>query len=250
MMNFDALLVVFVTFLIAGTVKGIVGLGLPTVSLGVLTAVFDLTTAMAMLIVPSFITNFWQAVSGGYMRSLVVRHWRFFFMATVCILVGAQVLTRVNIGLLAGLLGFLLVVYGMSGFNGRQISIPSDREVWLGPLFGGANGVLTGMTGSFVVPGVMYLQGIGLPRDMLVQAMGILFTLSTASLAVALQGSGLFPQQLASVSAMAVFPAIVGMLLGRKIRHQLPESRFQQVFYFAVTVLGIYIVVNAAFVRS
>jgi hypothetical protein len=30
------------------------------------------------------------------------------------------------------------------------------------------NGLLAGMTGPFAVPGVMFLQAIGLPRDMLI----------------------------------------------------------------------------------
>ena len=45
------------TFLLAGAVKGVIGLGLPTVSLGLLTAALDLPTAMALLIVPSFATG-------------------------------------------------------------------------------------------------------------------------------------------------------------------------------------------------
>ncbi len=57
------LIAIAVTFLLAGTVKGVIGLGLPTVSLGLLTAALDLTTAMALMIVPSFVTNVWQAVA-------------------------------------------------------------------------------------------------------------------------------------------------------------------------------------------
>ena len=53
-------------------------------------------------------------------------------------------------------------------------------------MIGGINGVLTGMTGSFVVPGVLYLQALALPRDAFIQAMGILFTISTVALAVSL----------------------------------------------------------------
>ena len=42
------------SFLLAGFVKGIVGLGLPTISLALLTALLDLPTAMALLVVPAF----------------------------------------------------------------------------------------------------------------------------------------------------------------------------------------------------
>ena len=107
------------------------------------------------------------------------------------------------------------------------------------------NGVLTGMTGSFVVPGVMYLQAIGLPRDMFIQAMGILFTASTVALAVALQGNNLLTAELGALSAAAILPALAGMIFGQRIRRTLSESKFRRVFFSALLVLGIYIIVRA-----
>lgn len=59
------IIIIAATFLLAGSVKGVIGLGLPTVSLGLLAATLDLTTAMALLLIPSFVTNIWQAVVGG-----------------------------------------------------------------------------------------------------------------------------------------------------------------------------------------
>ncbi|MDP6830567.1 MAG: sulfite exporter TauE/SafE family protein, partial [Alphaproteobacteria bacterium] len=61
------------TFLIAGGVKGVIGLGLPTVSLALLSVLFDLPSAMALLLVPSFITNLWQGVVGGNGTAIIRR---------------------------------------------------------------------------------------------------------------------------------------------------------------------------------
>jgi uncharacterized membrane protein YfcA len=102
------------------------------------------------------------------------------------------------------------------------------------------------MTGSFVVPGVMFLQALGMSRHMLVQAMGMLFTGSTVALALALQGHGLLPAQLGLVSAAALLPAVAGMVLGQRIRRRFSEARFRQVFLIAILLLGAYIVANAA----
>lgn len=59
MPDFSTALLVAATFVVAGTVKGVIGLGLPTVTLALLTALFDLPSATALLLVPSFITNVW-----------------------------------------------------------------------------------------------------------------------------------------------------------------------------------------------
>ncbi len=233
------------TFLLAGAVKGVIGLGLPTVSLGLLTVAFDLTTAMALLLVPSFVTNLWQAMVGGNGRELLLRIWPFLLMATATVWLGATALTRLDLSLLSALLGGLLVAYSVLNLAGIRLEIAAQWEVWAGPFFGTVNGILTGMTGSFVVPGVMFLQGIGLSRDMLVQAMGMLFTASTVALALALQSNNLLTTQLSLVSGAAVIPAAVGMVAGQRIRRGLSEARFRQIFFVAIFVLGAYIIAKS-----
>jgi len=237
--------VVIGTFLLAGAVKGVIGLGLPTVSLALLTVALDLPSAMALLLMPSFVTNVWQSVVGGNARAILYRLWPFLVMATVTVWIGVAALTRLNPSLLTALLGVLLVTYAVVNLSGIRLIIPARYEVWAGPLVGSANGVLTGMTGSFVVPGVMFLQAIGLPRDVLIQAMGMLFTASTVALAAGLQHANIITIEHGILSAAAVLPAIAGMILGQLVRKRLSEQRFRTVFFAALLVLGVYIIVNA-----
>ncbi len=240
------LIIIFVTFLIAGGVKGVIGLGLPSVSLALLTATLGLPQAMALLLVPSFITNLWQAVVGGNGLPVLKRLWPFLIMATVTVWIGATALTRVDLALLSGLLGVLLVSYSALSLLKVRIAITPRYEAWAGPMFGTMNGVLTGMTGSFVVPGVMFLQAIGLPRDMFIQAMGMLFTVSTVALAVALKGNDLLSADLGILSAAGVVPAVTGMVVGQRVRQRLSEERFRQVFFIALLAMGLYIIARAA----
>ena len=234
-------------FLLAGAVKGVVGLGLPTVSLGLLTAAFDLTTAMALMVAPSFATNLLQAVVGGNGRALIRRLWPFLAAAAFTVWIGAAALVSIDLALLSGLLGLLLAAYAAQGLAGAGLSIPARWQGWTGPAFGMVNGILTGMTGSFVVPGVLYFQAIGLGRDALVQAMGMLFTVSTVALAVSLQRHGLLDGELGLASAAALLPAFLGMGAGVLLRRRLSEARFRRVFFLAVLALGLYIMANAAF---
>ncbi|MCV0393792.1 MAG: sulfite exporter TauE/SafE family protein [Rhizobiaceae bacterium] len=239
------IVLVAATFLLAGMVKGVIGLGLPTVTLGLLTAALDLPTAMALLIVPSFVTNAYQASVGGHGREIVARLWPFLLMATVTVFLGASALTRADPALLSGLLGFLLVAYAAVNLAGVRVVIPVAHERWAGPAFGIANGILTGMTGSFVVPGVMFLQAIGLSRDALIQAMGMLFTVSTVALALALQSNSLFTGEQGIASTLALAPALAGLAAGQAVRKRLSEARFRKVFFLGILVLGGYIAATA-----
>ncbi len=233
------------TFFLAGAVKGVIGLGLPTVSLALLTVAIDLPSAMALLLVPSFVTNLWQALVGGHLKAALGRIWPFLSMATVTVWLGALALTRVDISWLSALLGALLVVYAAFSLAGLRLAVTARQEAWTGPLAGAANGILTGMTGSFVVPGVLYLQALGLTRDMLIQAMGLLFTASTIALAVALGGNDLLSLELGPWSAAALLPAILGMWIGQRVRRVLSEPLFRRVFFIALLILGGYIIAGA-----
>lgn len=240
-----SLAIIAFTFLLAGGVKGVIGLGLPVISLGVLVAAFDLTTAMALIVIPAFVTNFWQATVGGNGIIILKRLWPFLFFATVTIWFGAIALTTINTLYLSILLGALLLSYSSLNFLGLRFSIQPGNEKWVGSLMGAANGVFTGMTGSLSMPGVLYLQAIGLSKNILVQAMGILFLISTVGLAVALQRNNLLSSELTTISTFAVIPSLIGMSIGQRIRKQLSEEKFRQVVSIAIFLLGTFIILKA-----
>lgn len=239
------LLTVAATFVLAGTVKGVIGLGLPSIALALLTLALDLPSAMALLLVPSFATNLWQALTGAHTVAVLRRIGPFLLMASLTVWIGALALTRVRLPLLSGLLGVSLALYAGVNLAGYRPTVSARSETWVGMLLGAVNGLLTGMTGGSAVPGVMFLQAIGLPRDMLIQAMGMLFTVSTLALALAMAASRLLTVELGALSAAAVAPAILGMWLGQRLRYRLSEQRFRQLFFLALLALGLYFVIRS-----
>lgn len=241
MWNTENLVIIAATFLIAGGVKGVVGLGLPTISLALLTAAFGLKEAIALMLIPSFVTNAWQGLVGGALVSILGRLWLLLMFACVGIWFCTGILARSDVYLLSGLLGAVLCLYAMVSLSSWQIPSPGRHEKWLSPLVGLANGFLTGLTGSFVVPGTFYLQALGLTRDVLVQAMGVMYTVSTLALGMALAKNSLLPPDLGVISGVAVLPALAGMLIGQRVRHSLPETIFSRVFFSVLLILGLYI---------
>lgn len=237
----ESLVLIGLTFLLAGFVKGVIGLGLPTVSLALLTTGFGLIPAMGLLIVPSFVTNIWQGLSGGSLAAILKRLWPFLITMFLGTLLGAKGLVRFDTVLLAALLGVLLCVYAGLNLLRPKVTDIRQAEAWLGPGAGAATGVLTGLTGSFVVPGVIYLQALAMPRDTLIQAMGVAFTVATLALAIALNDQQLISQELGILSAAGVAPAVIGMVIGQRVRRWLPEALFLRIFFAALGVLGIYI---------
>lgn len=245
MLDGPTLIAITVTFVIGGAVKGVIGMGLPAVAVGLLTVVIGLTEAMALLLIPSFVTNLWQALDGKQTRAVFFRIWPFLLMATLTVWPGTFALTRVNVALLSALLGILLVTYAAFSLAGRQLALSGQQEKWVGPMVGAVNGILSGMTGAFNFPSVLYLQALGLPRDGFIQAMGMLFTLSTVALGLSLGSNDLLTWELGALSLAALIPSFVGLYIGRQVRKTLSEQVFRRVFFVALSLLGTYIIAAA-----
>ncbi len=227
---------------LAGTVKGVVGLGLPTVTLALLTATLGLEAAIAIMLLPSLVTNLWQAIAGGGFLPVLRRLWAFHLALAVATVSASGAVTVVDTSALTALLGISIVLYGGLGLIAPAWPAPGRWERPLSPAIGLVTGILTGMTGSFVMPAVPYLQALGLPRDRLVQAMGMTFLVATLGLALGLGGRGLIPDELGVLSVIAVPPALIGMEIGRRLRGRLSERRFRQALFGSMLLLGLWIV--------
>lgn len=241
----ENLAIIAAIFVLAGAVKGVVGLGLPTVSLGLLTVVFGLKGAMVLMIVPSFTTNFWQGVVGGAFAALMRRFWLMFAVTAFCIWIGAKLLKTADTSLLSVLLGVVTFLYGLIGLITPRLPDARAHEHWLSPLVGLANGIITGLTGSSVMPGVPYLQALSMDRDEMIQAMGILFSISALALGLAMAGEGLVPADLGIASLAGLAPAFGGMWLGLQVRRRISQIAFRRFLFASLLALGAYIVVRA-----
>jgi uncharacterized protein len=241
----ESMILVGLAFLLAGFVKGVIGLGLPAVSLALLTATLGLKSAMAILLAPSFVTNVWQALVGGHLIAILRRIWTLLLAICLATWLGVGVLARSNADVLAGLLGVVLAGYAVLGLLRLDPPSPGRLERALSPLVGLVSGLLNGMTGSFVVPGVIYLQSLGFSRDAFIQSLGVLFTISTVALAFALRGQGFLTADLAILSAGGVMPAVIGMVLGQFVRQRLSEPGFRNVFFAGLLLFGAYIAIRA-----
>tara|TARA_B100000927_G_scaffold263844_1_gene235587 strand:+ start:79 stop:837 length:759 start_codon:yes stop_codon:yes gene_type:complete len=232
-------------YTLAGFVKGVVGLGLPTISLALLVPFFGLKEAMAILIVPSLITNVVQALTGGRLFGLIQRLWVFLLALCTLTWFSTGILVIADSNVLTMGLGVILLLYCFSWFLKFKIPTPGANERWLNPIMGGLTGVSTGLTGTFVVPGILYLQSMMLDRHSLVQAMGLCFSMATISLGVSLGGRGILDYGLVFISSAMVIPALIGMWLGARVRSIINEALFRKLFFLSLFAIGVWIIVNA-----
>jgi uncharacterized membrane protein YfcA len=241
-------LFIALVFMLAGLVKGVTGMGLPTVAMALLTLTLPPLQAAALLIVPSAVTNVWQLAMGPALHPLWLRLWPMLLAVCAGTAVGGCLLMAPaddyaasgagGIAWASVVLGLALAGYGALGLSGWRGSVAPRAERWAGPLAGAATGVLAGVTGVFVMPVAPYLQALDLDKDDLVQALGMAFTVSTLALAVLLTYRGDWQVASAGGSVLALLPAGAGMLLGQWLRGRMPAAVFRRCFFVSLLALG------------
>jgi uncharacterized membrane protein YfcA len=241
---FDSIfLIEIAAFLLAGTVKGVLGLGLPTVSVGLLSLVMPPVQAAAILVVPSIVTNFWQLALGPGLRPLLRR--------LGPMMIGICIGTWAGVGLLsadqtaAAALGVALVLYSATGLTKLRVRVPARAEPWLSPLIGAVTGAITAATGTFVIPAVPYLQAMELEREDLIQALGLSFTVSTFAMAVNLFHAGALDMPNLTTSLLMLVPASLGMLAGQWIRTRISPATFRLCFFLGMLALGAHLALRS-----
>lgn len=215
------------TFLAAGIVKGVTGMGLPTLAMGVLGALLSPLTAASLLIVPSMVTNLWQLLAGPRIGVLARRLWPMMAASMAGTLVSAPLLTGGNGRATTTVLGATLVAYALYTLFAPPFRVPQTSEGWLSPVIGLITGAIAGATGVFVIPAVPYLQ-----------ALGMSFTTSTIALALGLASRQIWQFDQLALSVLVVPPALIGMWAGQILRRAISPATFRRWFLMMLALLG------------
>jgi hypothetical protein len=240
-MSDSILVIIAAVFLLAGFVKGTIGMGLPTVAIGLLATRMPPAHALAIVIVPAIVTNIWQTFVGPYLRDIVRRLWPLMIGTVLGIWSGAGLMTGPYARYGTIVLGVLLVIYSIVGLSKVHFSVARRNEKWVGGIVGVLTGVISAATGVQVIPSMPFMQAIGMEKDELVQALGVFFTTATLALAFNLAGAGLLNESIALPGAIAMAAAFAGMYLGQLLRSRMDADTFRRWFLIAMLLLGLYL---------
>jgi uncharacterized protein len=226
--------------LVAGLVKGLVGLGLPTITIALTALVLPLPEAMALIAFPTIFSNIWQASVGGRFRAILRRQWPLILPLVVSLYATMGLLGRKGPDWAFLVLGGVLVAYSALGLLRIRLHIHADLEKPLAPVIGAVSGFVGGVVGVPVIPLMPYLQALDIKPTELVQTLGVVLCATSFSLAFSLLSFGLLDGPRALVSAAAVVPALAGMWLGQQVRRRLSIDQFRVAVFWALLLTGLY----------
>ena len=245
MFNFEVLIFITFIFLFAGFVKGVSGIGLPAVSLSLLTMLMGLKFAVALVVMPGLLTNVWQSIGKTKIILIIKRLWPLVLTMFCFSLIGASLLIKHSDSLTI-LLGFLLIVYGsISIFLKKRYFIPKRFEKLIGFLSGSLGGFFGGSTGTFVFPIALYVYSLNMTKEEFLQTIALVLITASLCLGFSLTVTSLWSYSLALYSLYAVIPSLIGMYIGRKVQLKLKEEIFRKIFLFMIIVVGFLIILRS-----
>lgn len=225
-------------FFLAGIVKGATGLGYATCALPVITATIGLKPAMALVLIPAMATNVSLAFTTGHCAELARRFSSLYLAMVPGIAVGIYLLLWISPSVAVKTLGTIIVGYVALTLLRPRYSLSAGLERWLQVPTGFLNGVLTGLTGSQVMPLFPYMMSLDLDPNRMVQAINLAVMIASAVLAFGLIATGVMTVQLLGVSVLAVGPALLGVEIGAKARKRIPVSQFRLGALLVLLMMG------------
>ena len=244
-METQLVFVAMLVFLLAGVIKGIAGIGLPTASLSLLVQFVDPRVAVSLLLVPLLVSNVWQVYRGGDIRESVSTLWPFALTCLVFTWIAANRVVGMDTRWLVVLLGASILAFVLSSFLKQLPRIPEQYDRWVQVGAGGLAGVLGGLTAIWGPPMIMYLLARRPSNDDFVRYTGFLFVVGSIPLTIAYWRSGLFGFELAVVSLLMVLPTLVGFAVGERIRPRLNGRHFRLFVLIFFAIMGLNLIRRA-----
>jgi len=233
------LIYIFTVFFVSAFLKSLTGLGFSTICLGFLAALLDIKIAILLVLLPSMSSNLlvmWQA---GRFKEALKRFWPLYLSAIPGLILGIWFLGSSSNEIPKGILGLLLILYGLWGLINGLITITKKQEKQFSTPVGFISGLANGVTGSQIMPIMPYLLSLNLNRDLFVQTINTAFTINSLIMMIGLANMGVISLPILSLSAAGIIPVAVGIYLGGKIRQRISDDSFRKMVLALFILLGL-----------
>lgn len=239
-LQLETLAIIVGVFLIAGTVKGTTGIGLPTAAVGMMSQFLDPRQAIAMVVFPSLLSNAWQMYRSGRIGEVLGRYWLYILcLMTLIAVVSATLTTSVRTETLLIILGCVVMLFSVLSLAWAPPTLPERFDKLGQAVAGFASGVLGGLTAIWAPAMVTYLMARRVEKDDFVRATGVMIFAGTLPLIGGFWQGGLITGPSAGLSLLMTLPALLGFAIGERLRRALDAERFRKVVLLVFLIMGL-----------
>ncbi|SDI95471.1 sulfite exporter TauE/SafE family protein [Aliiruegeria lutimaris] len=235
--------------LVAAFVKGATGFAMPMIMVSGMAAFLSPEMALAGLILPTVITNGFQAFRDGVGAALsTIKRYRYYLgVGAVFLIASAQLVRSIDERFLFGMIGFPIVAFGLLQLAGIRPRISDESRIPAEIGLGALSGIVGGVSGVWGPPLVLYLTATATPKGDQMRALGVAFGLGAILLFITHLQTGVLNARTLPFSAAMVLPALLGMRFGQKIQDRLDQESFRKVTLLVLIVAGLNLIRRAIF---
>lgn len=225
---------------VAGLVKGVVGFALPMILISGLSTVTTPEQALAMLILPTLVTNGMQALRQGWHAAVVsTRRFRgFLLIGLLALLLSAQLVAVLPMQVMLVVIGGFVVIFAGTQLAGWRPHLHNaGRRLEL--VTGAVAGFIGGMSGIWGPPLVLYLTALRTEKREQMRVQGVVYGLGAVALAGAHLGTGVLNPHTATLGLVLVPAAVLGMWLGGRLQDRIDQKAFRRSTLLVLCVAGV-----------
>jgi hypothetical protein len=226
------------SLIVAGFLKGVIGVGMPVVALPLLSLFIDIKSAAMLLSMPLILSNLPQALEGGKTGRCLMQLMPVILGMIPGLFLGVRVLLAADANVAKIIAG--LVLMGVAGVTllAPNLQVQSRLVLPTGITFGFFGGLLGGIA---AMPGplvFMFLLAKGLRGQAFTKEASLYLVVSAGLLAILLTASRQLSWLDVAVSTAAMLPIVLGMHLGQHIRDKIAPETFKKLVLIAVIAAG------------
>src|ERR1700704_6666126 len=219
------------SLIVAGLLKGTIGVGMPVVALPLLSLFIDVKSAAMLLSMPLILSNLPQELEGGKTGRCLMQLMPVILGMIPGLFLGVRVLLAVDANVAKIIAGLVLMGVGGITLLAPKLQLQSRLVLPTGGILGG----IAAMPGPLVF---IFLLAKGLRGKAFTKEASLYLVVSAGSLAILLTASRQFSWLDVSVSTAAMLPVVLGMYVGQHMRDKIAPEKFQKLVLIAVMAAG------------
>ena len=226
-------------YLLAGSVKGVFGIGLPTTSITLMTLFIAPLEAIAINLLPMFVTNGYQFYKAENHRRTLITYWPFALVLLFFLSIFSVVTAKLGNNVIGLLIAFSVISFAITNLFITKLSIKAEHDrIWQFSI-GGVAGILGGLTSLWGVPITIYLIIKQVKPRQFIDASGFLIFIGCIPLAIGYSTTGLLSPDILFPALAGTATGIIGFKVGEIFRPMLAPDLFQKLLLWLFLIMGL-----------
>lgn len=247
--NIDSVILIQVVliFLAGGMVKGLIGVGLPTVTLTLLSFVFDIKDSISIILIPVILTNLYQMLDGNSLKEIIGEVKFFLIGSFLFIFPGFYFLTILKSDTILAILALLLIINSFMSLIKYEIKLKNYKSKAIQLGIGSLTGITTGVTSIYTMPFIFLIQSLNYSKNKVIQLMGLSFFIFACMQLILFSSHGMLDFDKLSISLLACLPILAGVYFGTALRKKISETLFKTLFNIMLVAMGSLLILKIIF---